>query len=151
MKPYRATELCQLDGRSCFGCCGRKWGTKEEVLVQIGTNTKELAEIKDRMQFRLRADPDDVPHGTCRNLVFDKENEHALCPLHPAQNNGADLRVGHCDINYLCKTAKQFNKWDREKQDKFIAFLRKYNHDLYDYSMHMDQNIYFKEFKKEEK
>ncbi|MBS3128776.1 hypothetical protein J4410_06560 [Candidatus Woesearchaeota archaeon] len=150
MRPYTATELCQLDGRSCFGCCGRKWGTKEEVLSQIQKNTDELVQIKERTQFRLRSEPDDLPHGSCRNLVYDGTTAKTCCPLHPARNEGKDLRVGHCDIYYLCPTAKKFNVWERDKQERFIAFLRKHDDKVYEYSMKMDQNWYLKQFKKEE-
>ncbi|MBS3175798.1 hypothetical protein J4457_01025 [Candidatus Woesearchaeota archaeon] len=143
---YTYTVLCRLDNKSCFGCCGRRFGSKEKVLAVIEKSTQELIQIKDRWDFRMRAKPSDLHEGTCRNLVFDQKKEKVFCPLHPLQNNGVDLRVGHCDFNFLCTTAKKFETWNREKQQSFIQLLRSKNVDVYEYSMGMDKDLFLKEF-----
>ena len=47
----------------------------------------------------------DLRNGVCRNLI--EGNGMLFCPLHP-KRVGKDLRTGHCDINYFCRTAKEY-------------------------------------------
>ncbi len=82
-------------------------------------------------------------NGVCRNLI--QENGCYLCPLHQARH-GKDLRIGHCDTDYLCNTAKLFEKWSEEKKKQFIAFVESKNLDNTEYSILMDNHSLLKEF-----
>jgi len=146
---YTETCLCQLtDG--CMGCCGHDFGSKEEIKEAIRKNTLEFVELNPQndnelIKFMNRAHPMDLRFGVCRNLI-EKEGQ-LLCPLHPEQRKGRDLRRGHCEVNHLCQTAKEFAKWDKDTQKEFLNFLCKKQLDNLDYSMGMDNDGLLKEFK----
>ncbi len=134
-----------------MGCCGRAFPSKEEIKKAIEKNTSEFKELdpqteKELIKFRDRALPTDLRNGVCRNLI-QKDNK-ILCPLHPKQNNGKDLREGHCDINYLCQTAKEFSTWPKHKQKKFLKFVKDNEPDNIDYSIKMDKSSLLEEFEK---
>lgn len=141
--------LCQLNG-GCMGCCGHDFTSKEKIGQTIRKNTLEFQKLnpqtkEDLISFRDRAPIWDLPNGVCRNLI---EKDHQfLCPLHPLQNAGKDFRKDHCDINYLCRTTKEFNTWDKTTQQRFIQFVKQKNLDNLDYSIQMDNNSLLKEFK----
>ncbi len=142
------SPLCQLNG-GCMGCCGHDFGTKEELAEAIKKNTSELKvanpQTKEEfIQFRDRAHPSDLRSGVCRNLIDEKGC--FLCPLHPARHE-EDLREGHCDIHYLCKSAKEFELWDEHTKKAFVYFIKSKELSNLDYSIQMDKNIILKEFK----
>ncbi len=133
-----------------MGCCGHSFGTKEEVKEAIRKNTAEFLEMNPQndvelIKFRDRAYKTDLRAGVCRNLI--EKEYHFLCPLHPAQNSGRELRENHCDVNHLCKTAKDFAKWSKEKQKDFLNFIRRRHLDNLDYSLKMDQGELLEKFK----
>ena len=85
----------------------------------------------------------DLRHGVCRNLI--EENVPFSVP--PASGpHGKDLRAGHCEIDYLCKTAKEFENWDEDKKKKFIRFVEEKKLDHVDYSVLMDNDSLLEEF-----
>lgn len=166
---YTKSVLCQLNC-GCMGCCGNNFSSKEKIKEAIKENNREFREANPKtemsanhtkgvisdhvkepsvlntqlMRFRDRATPMDLRNGVCRNLI--EKNGRLLCPLHPAQNNGKDLREGHCDINHLCNTSKEFSKWNKEKQERFLLFINKKNLDNLDYSLQIDNGSLLKEF-----
>ena len=145
----RFTILCQFNG-GCMGCCGHDFGTKEQIKEAIKINTEELDKINPKskaqfMKFRDRNHPMDLRYGVCRNLII--RGEIMFCPLHPSLH-GTDLRKGHCDINYLCLTGKEFETWKKEKKDAFLRFVTEKKMDNIDYSILMENGELLIEFKK---
>ncbi len=143
------TILCQLNN-GCMGCCGHDFGSKEKIDEAIRLNTIEFKNINPQVKaqfikFRERAHPADLRHGVCRNLIG--HGSQIFCPLHPTLHQ-EDLRKNHCDIDYLCKTAKEFAQWNQEKQERFILFVKEKNIDNLEYSIRMDDNSLLKEFEK---
>jgi hypothetical protein len=137
------TSLCQLNG-GCMGCCGHDFESAQKIKLAIDLNTKELENHPDLIEFRDRVHSRDLRYGVCRNLVC--KDKQLLCPLHPKLNNNKDLRVGHCNINYLCNAAKAYQDWPQEKQQKFLEFIKKQNLDNITYSIKMDNNSMLEEF-----
>lgn len=101
------------------------------------------------LAFRDRTFPDDLLNGVCRNLI--EEKGRLICPLHPSRHNGKDLRKGHCDINFLCKAAKEFAGWDKRKRERFLQFLQDKKVDSIDYSLKMENNSWLEEFNLQER
>ncbi|MFH1276052.1 MAG: hypothetical protein ABIH82_02995 [Candidatus Woesearchaeota archaeon] len=142
------TILCQLNG-GCMGCCGNSF-VKNKIKESVEKNTEEFKQhnpkkVQEFIAFRDRAYSYDLRNGVCRNLI--EENGLFFCPLHPARV-GHDLRVGHCDINHLCNAAKEFEKWHKTKQEKFIKFIEDKKLSNIEYSLKMDNNELLKEFEK---
>ncbi|MEW5896241.1 MAG: hypothetical protein AB1668_00985 [Nanoarchaeota archaeon] len=122
----KTSILCQLNG-GCMGCCGYDFPSKEKIEQAIRTNIREFKLACPRteqqfLQFRDRKMPPDLRDGVCRNLI--KKEGSALCPLHPALHNGKDLRKNHCDTDFLCKTAAEFEQWEEETQKLFLSFIK---------------------------
>lgn len=143
-----SSPLCQLNG-GCMGCCGHSFVSKDKIQEAVSENTKEFKSLNPSTEekfivFRDRRQKMDLRDGVCRNLVNEKGN--FFCPLHPVRHQGKDLRVGHCDINYLCRTAKTFEGWDEIKKRKFLRFIESRKMDNITYSMKMDDNSLLKEF-----
>lgn len=141
--------LCMLKG-GCFGCCGNNYGTEKELKQAIVQNTLEFKEISPQtedelVQFRERYEFDNLLQGLCRNLI--EEKGKLLCPLHPARNK-TDLRIGHCDQNFLCDTAKKFRQWDKEKQIKLVQFINAKELTNIQYSLQMVSGKLLDEFRK---
>lgn len=146
------SSLCQLNG-GCMGCCGHDFESKEKIKEAVFKNCLEFKHANPKteeefLKFRGRRPSRDLRNGVCRNLI--EENGCYLCPLHPARQ-GKDLRIGHCDTEYFCYTAKLFEKWSEEKQKKFIAFVNSKSLDNTEYSISMDNNFLLKEFTELEK
>ncbi|MFH1682733.1 MAG: hypothetical protein ABIA37_02965 [Candidatus Woesearchaeota archaeon] len=144
------TILCQLNN-GCMGCCGHGFRLKEKIKEAIDKNTAEFKQLNPQtadelLKFRDRAHKWDLLNGVCRNLIED--NNHFFCPLHPARNEGKDLREDHCEINHLCQTAREFNLWEKEKQEKFLELVKEKELDNLDYSIQIDNNSLLKEFKR---
>ena len=148
--PCVKSDLCQVKelNLTCFGCCGYDFTGKSQIMKDIKKNTLEYKQIRNKEKFRDRADKDSLrKSGLCRNLVV--LNNKVLCPLHPGMNKGKELRKGHCDINYICKTSKLYtNEWDEETRKQFIEFLKTKKLDTYTYSLGMDKGLLLKEFMK---
>ncbi|MFP4424681.1 MAG: hypothetical protein ACLFP2_05655 [Candidatus Woesearchaeota archaeon] len=142
------SNVCVIGDLICMGCCGRDYCNRKEVIESIRENTREFKH-HDLISFRDRADCI-RSSGVCRNVIFANEEEtQVMCPLHP-EVCGEDLREGHCDVKYLCKTAYLFKEWDRKKQDAFIEFIKKKNLDWFSFSMGMDDDSLLEEFESTE-
>ncbi|PIN73722.1 hypothetical protein COV20_05880 [Candidatus Woesearchaeota archaeon CG10_big_fil_rev_8_21_14_0_10_45_16] len=131
-----------------MGCCGHDFISKEKTKEAIDKNTEEFALIPEKderslLTFRDRAYTSDLRDGVCRNLI--KKDGCFLCPLHPALNK-KDLRIGHCDVNFLCDTAKKFADWDEKKQQRFTFFIESRKLDNISYSMQMSSGSLLAEF-----
>ncbi|HIH11944.1 TPA: hypothetical protein HA241_07170 [Candidatus Woesearchaeota archaeon] len=142
------SPLCQLKG-GCMGCCGHSFTSAIHIRQAINDNTKEFQERKPKtetefLSFRDCYEAMDLHHGVCRNLVQEKGCFH--CPLHPARHNDKDLRINHCDVDYLCPTARSFATWDKKRQDHFLQFIEKQDVDNVTYSIKMDNGEMLKEF-----
>jgi hypothetical protein len=164
-------NLCQFEGFTCFGCCGYDFRgkdlAKESILLQTHEYRGYENSISKKLEFRERAKPDDLNAcNFCRNLilgdhsfsdgkidqkVFENRKLKVLCPLHPACNEGTDLRDGHCTKNYMCLTQVKFHKMKKLEQEKFVAWLKKRINkddlDWYTYSVYMDTDRFWKEYK----
>lgn len=139
--------LCQMNG-GCMGCCGHDFLSPEKIKEAVSQNTKEFEEQNPKvkaqfMKFRDREHPSNLRNGVCRNLIQKKGCIH--CPLHPAIHK-VDLRIGHCDTNYLCQTARKFETWHKKKQEKFLAFIESHGLDNITYSMMMDKGTLLEKF-----
>lgn len=137
-----------------MGCCGYDFLSKQKIKEAIFKNTLEFSNAnpqteKQFLQFRDRRPSMDLRNGVCRNLV--EEKGCFLCPLHPARHTEKDLRIGHCDTEYFCQTAKEFENWSEEKKKKLILFIEQKKLDNLDYSIQMDNNSLLGEFNAEEK
>ena len=139
------SSICILDDLVCMGCCGRDYTSREDVLLAIDKNTREFKACQDLQEFR------DRPHsrylrdcGVCRNVIFsDDDKTRVICPIHPkVANTSADLREGHCEVEYLCKAAFLFDLWDEKKQEAFISSLKKKDLDWWTFSMGMDDDSF---------
>ena len=136
-----------------MGCCGHDFESKEKIKQAVFKNNLEFKHAHPKteeefIQFRDRRPSRDLRNGVCRNLI--EEQGCFLCPLHPARHE-KDLRIGHCDTEYFCKTAAAFEKWSEEKKKKFIAFVESKKLDNADYSIRMDNNSLLQEFTGQEK
>ncbi len=159
------TILCQQNG-GCMGCCGHDFPEKEKINEAIHLNTLEFKESNPKttpqfIQFRDRASIFDLRFGVCRNLIkldntqtntfsnpqSDSSSPKLGCPLHPARHNNIDLREGHCDIHYLCDTAKSFATWNLKKQEEFLSYITAKKLDNITYSIVMDNGELLTEFK----
>ena len=141
------SPLCQLNG-GCMGCCGHDFESKEKIKQAIFKNNLEFKHANPKTEeelilFRDRRPSRDLRNGVCRNLI--EKDGCFICPLHPAQR-GKDLRLGHCDIEYLCKTAKLFEQWTEKKKKNFIALIENKKLDHIEYSIRMVNNDLLKEF-----
>lgn len=144
----KLSVLCQLNG-GCMGCCGHDFGSVAEMKEAIKKNTTEFITLdakndEDMVKFRDRAYTMDLRKGVCRNLI--EKDGKIFCPLHPTLNKGKELRLGHCDVDYLCKTAREFEKWSAEKKQKFLEFVAGKGLDKIEYSILMDNNALLEEF-----
>ena len=152
---------CQLEelNISCIGCCGFDFTSKKEVMEALDKNTNEFEDFCyddeiDLKGFRDRH-PKDILRisGICYNLIWkDKTKGLIYCPLHPMafknQQSSQDLRKDHCNPGHLCKTAYEFKKWDKAKQNRYIAFIKSKNLDWYDYSIKTDNKSLLDEFER---
>ncbi len=157
-------NLCQLEelGLSCIGCCGFDFTNKKEVMEALDRNSDEFKDFYDNESIDLKGFRDRHPKdilrisGICYNLIWeDKERGLIFCPLHPmvieGQNTGQkDLREGHCNPGHLCRIAYKFMKWSRDKQDRYVAFLKSNNLDWYEYSIKNDDGSLLDEFEQHE-
>jgi len=125
-----------------MGCCGHDFVSKEKIKEAVKKNASEFNEFgwteRELVKFRDRALPRDLRDGVCRNLI--EKDGRFICPLHPKQNKGRDLREGHCDVDYLCQTAKEFSGWSKEKQERFLEFIKSKKLNNLDYSIKMDDD-----------
>ncbi len=147
MKNYIKSNVCQIGNLTCFGCCGRNYKTRKEVVDRIIKNTKEYEEHiekgKQLSEFINRYN--DVHHsGVCHNVIL-KHNK-VFCPAHPELNKGNDIRIGYCDIHYLCKAAFCYKQWSDDKKKKFVEFIKNKNLDWFEFSIGMDNDSLLKEF-----
>jgi len=132
-----------------MGCCGHDFGSVAEMKEAIKKNTSEYLKInvgkeEDMVKFRDRAYTMDLRKGVCRNLI--EKDGKIFCPLHPTLNDGKELRLGHCDIDYLCKTAREFEDWSEEKKQRFLKFVAGKKLDKIKYSILMDDGGLLEEF-----
>lgn len=127
-----------------MGCCGHDFGSIKEVKEAVIRNTSEFRKFDDLRKFRDRADKWNLRKGVCRNVIMVKGQ--VFCPLHPERNKGKDLRKGHCETGYLCKTARIFSGWRKKKQQNFLEFIKKKNLGVIEYSIKMDDGSLLKEF-----
>ena len=144
----RLSPLCRLNG-GCMGCCGHSFPSSHKIAQAIHKNTAEFLEVlptteEEFLSFRDRRPAMDLRQGVCRNLI--EEKSCFLCPLHPARHEGKDLRIGHCDVDYLCETAQAFETWDEEKKNAFVKFIEHKKLDNLTYSMMMDKGKLMEEF-----
>lgn len=152
-EPYTSSILCQINS-GCMGCCGNNFQSNRSVRRAIHKNTMEFKYARakteeDYIKFRDRAGSRDLRFGVCRNLISVEKEDGSLqylCPLHPTLHSGKDLRVDHCNIHYLCKTAKAFGSWDKEMQEMFLDFVKRKEFDNLDFSLWMANSKLLDEF-----
>lgn len=136
--------LCQFEGFSCFGCCGREYAQKEiieqELKEQAALLEKEGPEKLSKQTELLNTS------GICNKLVL--KNGKVFCGCHPIQNKGVDYRVNDkaCQRDFFCETMKWFRSIDKQTRDKFLQFLRQKDLNWYTYSINMDNGNLKKEF-----
>lgn len=137
-----------------MGCCGHSFPSKKKVIEAIEDNIQEFRFLhpqtrEELLKFRDRFPKIALRNGVCYNLI--RKNGQLLCPLHPLQNQGKELREGHCEVDHLCNTAVQFNSWNSDLQKKFLGWIALKNLDNIDYSLGMEDNYWLIEFLKSHK
>ena len=149
-KKFTASDLCQLNS-GCMGCCGHSFENKDSIKAAIKKNTLEFESLapKERSEFIAFRDRNysyNLRSGVCRNLISSKCQIY--CPLHPLRHEDKeeDMRLGHCDIHHLCKTAKKFKNWSDQLKEKFILFIKSKKLDNISYSLKMDDGSLLREF-----
>lgn len=159
------TNLCRLpNGLGCIGCCGfdfaKNLSNKTPFINALKENTQEYQELNDKETFKNKYDPCDLQDcGLCRILILKKDENidteilkkrkhlEITCPLHPAENNGIELRKGQCDLAFMCETQKMFHKeWGEWTKNKFVEFIYQKDLDWFEYSKKMHNNSLVKEF-----
>lgn len=133
-----------------MGCCGHDFISKAKIKEAIRKNTQEFKALNPQteseyLSFRDRRPAMDLYNGVCRNLI--EEHGCFICPLHPALHQENDLRLGHCDTNYFCRTAQEFMNWNDFQKKKFFQFLKSRKLSNIDYSLKMENGSLLKEFK----
>lgn len=131
-----------------MGCCGHSFKSREKIEQAITLNTLEFSglnpqTIDEFYDFRDRS-KGYFRYGICRNLI--REKSGILCPLHPTLHKGKDLRIGFCNVDYLCPTAIKFNSWEKNIQKKFLKFILDQNFDSIEYSMQIATSKLLKRF-----
>ena len=159
-------NLCQpgTNNLSCFGCCGRDFTCKKEVLDEIDQNTKIFRNIKvpstcNLLAFRDRLSDDNwevTGSGVCSNLIKFNNGKFA-CPLHKFINDivpkndflaihKKDLRWGHCDVNYECESIIFWKQLNDLQKEQYFKWLKKQNYDTYDYSVGLVTGVLIRKF-----
>jgi|TARA_Y100000310_G_scaffold91835_2_gene89339 oligoribonuclease (3'-5' exoribonuclease) len=145
----KIATLCQIEGLSCFGCCGNDYSHKKKLMRDIRKNTFEFKKINSVSSFMTRT-TDLRPSGICANVVF--KDGKFFCPGHPTLHSGRDYREidPDCerDKDDGCKAYILFQKWNKEKQKQFLDFIKSKKLDSYTYSIKMDNDYLLKEFEK---
>ena len=168
--PYvtKGPNLCMLPwGLRCMGCCGLDFAkklssdAKTRFVQALVDNTREFQANDSPEDFRTcHASYDLHACGMCRKLIIeesgdvvdlaDRKHLRIMCPLHPACNDGKELRRGECDPEYMCGAQRQFHTWEAERQERFIAFIEKLDPDWFAYSVGMQNDSLIKEFLEDE-
>jgi hypothetical protein len=143
------SELCTFGSYYCFGCCiiDDAVPSRKDLESAFKRNTLAFKQFKNVKDFAERSNTGEIRAcGICNNLI--NKNKKILCPLHP-KIAGEDLRKRtFCFKDYLCDTAEQFNKWDKNKQKAFIKFIKSKNPDWYTFSINIENDSWLKEFQK---
>lgn len=156
-------NLCRLNnGLICIGCCGfdfaKDLSDKNNFIQALKKNTKEYQNSSDILNFKSLYHAEDLHKcGLCRNLVLNfkdvnnnlNSEKHIFitCPLHPAENEGKDLRTGECDSAFMCETQRLFhNDWGDYMKNKFIDFILLKDLDWFEYSKKMQDSSLLNEF-----
>jgi len=162
--PYitKGVNLCRLpNGKRCMGCCGLDFAkdttNKRPFIEGMVQSRDELKQYKDKWDYKRRVRPEDLyPCGQCKQLVVEEDGtvdelvkkKHVCftCPLHPAQNNGKEMRVGECDTDFMCESQHAWASWDESERDAFLKFIESKNLDWFEYSKQMNNNSLLNEF-----
>jgi len=144
------TDLCTYGEHYCIGCCiaPRKSPTKRELTAAITANTLQFKSFTTIEAFAKRKNCGEIRKcGICNNQIF--IGKQVLCPLHPGNNKGKDLRKNKfCEKSYLCETQEEYNKWDEKTKKAFLRFIKTKKPDWCQYSINIDNGSYLREFKK---
>lgn len=137
-------------GLSCFGCCGNNYANKKKLMADIKKNTLEFENRKTMTGFMTRT-KDLRPSGICASLIH--KNDKFYCPGHISIHGKRDYRNldSDCDKDFVCRTFGLFQEWDKDKQKRFIDFIKSKKVDSFTYSIKMDNNSLLNEFEKKEK
>ncbi len=161
----KGVNLCMLPGGLvCMGCCGFDFSPKlspemkEEFVKALLQSTEEFAQAGSKQEFRTRYASYDLHDcGMCRQLILDtdatvdelmdRKTLPIYCPLHPAQNEGRDLREDECDTRYMCKTQQKFlQEWDESTRERFLQFVAERDLDWFSYSVQIYTGSLLQEF-----
>ena len=126
MMTMRELTLCAPDGRkTCFACCPPIRPSSYEHIQHKGLIQRELRENT----FSFRRDDREISPITgfsCWALGYlDKEYRRIGCLLHPAWNNGMDLRYrvdyGNKCSRESCPESKVFSNLDQDSRRFWLA------------------------------
>lgn len=132
------SKICYIPGLklSCFGCCGHHFAGKRALHSFFAKNKRELKKYlesgKTHKDFMNR-EPLLSTCGACYSLIRDKGMY--VCAVHPNRIGRPDIRVKHCDYDYLCKGASFVNNLDEGERKLFYQFLKAKKFDSFDYSI----------------
>ncbi|PLW80496.1 hypothetical protein C0585_02260 [Candidatus Woesearchaeota archaeon] len=131
---------------SCFGCCGNNFKSNEEIKKDLEKNTNEFALSKSLIEFMNRG-KELHESGVCKHLIINEEDHNKIiCPGHPKQNEGKEYRLGECNILHECRTSFEFKEWPKQKQARFIKFIKEKNMDSIEFSKKIDNGELLEEF-----
>jgi hypothetical protein len=147
------SDLCVFGKFYCFGCCivDKAKPTRAQLENAFKRSTLNYKQTKDTEKFAIRPGSGAVRQcGICNNLIIRRNK--VICPLHPGFL-GKDLRRdAFCYREYLCETAKQFNRWGKDRQKEFLKFVKSKKPDWYSFSINIDNGTWLSEFiKKQQK
>ncbi|MFW6285966.1 MAG: hypothetical protein ACOC16_02235 [Nanoarchaeota archaeon] len=158
--------ICQMPDikLSCYGCCGRNYTDKKDIIKDIQDNTKDFKKLILHTKFNLynfreRFSRDSwkvKKSGICSNLVKFRNGLYA-CPLHISINkiipksefrflSKKDLRWGHCDVNFKCITVEIFKKLNNNQKQQYIKWIKNLKIDSHNYSINNIQGKLIKQF-----
>lgn len=153
---------CQLPELGCFGCCGRLYLSREEVLISIKKNTgawkeekilktkkPQDAEALRRFCWRQKSL---CQSGVCPNIIEEERNNKKvfLCAVHPEKHGlKTDPRGNYCNTEFLCIAARKYKDMTLTEKKKYLEFLQEKideGMDSYTYSMLNDKDALWKEY-----
>ncbi len=119
--PLRILSLCAPDEeRSCFGCCPPIRPARYDPLDWVGSLRREFRDNRKAFRGRIRPWRPIVGFSCWALGYLDEQGRRIGCLLHPAQNDGRDLRgvVGYgtkC-AREQCLASRVFSRLDPREQ-----------------------------------
>jgi hypothetical protein len=141
--------ICRIPrlGLSCFGCCGYDWAPIDRLRREVEQNTWRFKTLYTSKEVFAETTEGVRSSGICKGVMF-LDDGTIGCPLHPARNDGKDLRKGDCLTMYECDTLKGYRTWKEDTKKAFLCFVAEKGYDPFEYSMANAKGSLLSSFKK---